>query len=102
MTRALARNAHLCVPMQDNLNARLATLDQLLQTTIPAFLSPCPSRETLRAWFDAAGIPRFKSNPTAQRGGGPCFYSIPAVEKFFRSRTLPGGAMVRARGPVMG
>jgi hypothetical protein len=84
--------------MTDNLNARLATLDQLLQTTIPAFLTPAPSRETLRAWFDAAGIPRFKANPTAQRGGGPCFYSVAAVEKLFRSRTLPGGAMLRARG----
>jgi hypothetical protein len=85
-----------------SLTARLATLDQLLETTIPVFLSPTPSRETLRNWFDAAGIPRFKSNPSAQRGGGPVFYSVGAVEKFFRSRTLPGGAMLRARGPVMG
>jgi hypothetical protein len=84
--------------MIDNLNARLATLDQLLQTTIPAFLTPAPSRETLRAWFDSAGVPRFKANPTAQRGGGPCFYSVAGVEKFFRNRTLPGGAMLRARG----
>jgi hypothetical protein len=88
--------------MLDNYNARLATLDQLLQTTIPVFLSPPPSRETLRAWFDAARIPRFKSNPEATCGGGPCFYSVAAVEKFFRSRTLPGGAMLRARGPAMG
>jgi hypothetical protein len=84
--------------MTDNLNARLATLDQLLQTTVPAFLTPAPSRETLRGWFDSAGVPRFKANPTARRGGGPCFYSVAAVEKLFRSRTLPGGAMLRARG----
>ena len=74
--------------MTDNSNARLATLDQLLQTTIPAFLSPCPSRETLRAWFDAGRVPRFKSNPTAKRGGGPVYYSVAGVEKLMRSRTL--------------
>jgi hypothetical protein len=67
---------------------RLATLDQLIQTIIPLFISPVPCRETLRDWFDEAHIPRFKANPAAKRGGGPCFYSVPAVEKFFRSRTI--------------
>lgn len=70
-------------------SARLATLEQLLQTVIPAYLAPLPSHETLRAWFDRARIPRFKSNPTAKRGGGPVFYSVAAVEKFLESRTLP-------------
>jgi hypothetical protein len=70
--------------------ARLATLDELLQTVIPVFLSPVPCRETLRAWFDDAKIPRFKSNPLAKRGGGPVFYSVSHVEKFLRSRTIPG------------
>jgi len=70
-------------------SARLASLDGLLQTTIPAFLHPAPSRETLRAWFDQARIPRFKSNPAAKRGGGTVFYSVAAVEKFLQSRTLP-------------
>lgn len=69
--------------------ARLASLEGLLQTTIPAFFHPVPSRETLRAWFDQARIPRFKSNPTAKRGGGTVFYSVAAVEKFLQSRTLP-------------
>jgi hypothetical protein len=69
-------------------NARLATLDQLIATTIPAFLTPVPPRDTLRSWFDSAGIPRFKANPAAKRGGGACFYSVPAVEKFFRQRTM--------------
>lgn len=72
-----------------NTSARLASLEGLLQTTIPAFLNPVPSRETLRAWFDKARIPRFKSNPTARRGGGTVFYSVSAVEKFLQSRTLP-------------
>lgn len=72
-------------------HVRLATLDSLLETTIPVFLSPPPKRETLKDWLDKARIPRFKSNPTAKRGGGPVFYSVPAVEKYFRSRTLPGG-----------
>jgi hypothetical protein len=69
--------------------ARLATLDQLLKTLIPAHLDPIPSHETLRDWFDAARIPRFKSNPAAKRGGGPVFYSVAAVEKFLQTRTLP-------------
>ena len=83
---------HQCqtVGMQPTLNVRLATLDALLQTTIPAFLSPPPSRQTLRAWFDQARIPRFKANPLARRGGGHVYYSVAAVEKFLRSHTLPG------------
>ena len=70
-------------------SARLATLNQLLQTVIPAYLTPPPSAFTLRVWFDQARIPRFKSNPTAKRGGGTVFYSVAAVEKFLESRTLP-------------
>jgi hypothetical protein len=70
-------------------SARLATLNQLLQTVIPAYLTPPPSAFTLRVWFDQARIPRFKSNPTAKRGGGTVFYSVAAVEKFLQSRTLP-------------
>ena len=69
--------------------ARLASLDQLLQTVIPAYLTPPPARDTLRDWFDQARIPRFKSNPVAKRGGGTVFYSVAAVEKFLSSRTLP-------------
>jgi hypothetical protein len=72
-----------------NCTARLATLDQLVQTLIPAYLTPTPSHETLREWFDAARIPRFKANPAARRGGGPVFYSVAAVEKFLETRTLP-------------
>ncbi len=73
-----------------NISARLATLDQLLKTTIPAFLSPPPARDTLRDWLDAARIPRFKNNPLAKRGGGPVFYSVCHVEKFLQQRTLNG------------
>jgi len=75
--------------MKINTTARLATLDQLGQTLIPAYLTPVPSHETLRTWFDAAHIPRFKANPAAKRGGGPVFYSVAAVEKFLQTRTLP-------------
>jgi hypothetical protein len=70
--------------------ARLATLEELEKSTLPLFLSPLPSRDTLRAWFDAAKVPRFKSNPTARRGGGTVFYSVAGVEKFFRSRMMAG------------
>ena len=67
--------------------ARLATIDQLIETTIPVFLAPAPSRETLRAWFDRAQVPRFKCNPLAKRGGGPVYYQVAAVEKLLR-RTI--------------
>jgi len=83
--------------------ARLATLEQLVQTLIPAYLNPTPSRETLRDWFDAARIPRFKANPSARRGGGPVFYSVAAVEKFLQTRTLPcrlPAAMLLIRNPL--
>jgi hypothetical protein len=73
-----------------NSNARLATLDQLCKTILPAFLDPLPCRLTLRSWFDEARIPRFKSNPLAKRGGGTVFYSVAHVEKWLRSRTIPG------------
>jgi hypothetical protein len=54
-------------------------------------LSPPPSRETLRARFDRARIPRLKANPLAKRGGGPVNYSVAAVEEFLPSRVIPGG-----------
>jgi hypothetical protein len=71
-----------------NQTARLANLDELLEKTVPVFLSPVPSRDTLRNWLDGANIPRFKANPAARKGGGCVYYSVPAVEKFFRSRTM--------------
>lgn len=71
-------------------NARLATLATLRLTVLPAFLNPIPSAVTLRIWFDREKIPRFKSNPSAKRGGGPVWYSVPAVEKMLRGRLLPG------------
>lgn len=86
--------------MANNLSentARLATLDQLIKDVLPNFIAPIPSRETLRAWFDGANVPRFKANSSARRGGGPCWYSVAGVEKFFRSRTMPAGATLRAR-----
>ena len=84
-------------------SARLATLEQLVKTLIPAYLTPTPSHETLREWFDAARIPRFKANPAARRGGGPVFYSVAAVEKFLQTRTLPcrlPAATVPSRKPT--
>jgi hypothetical protein len=71
------------------ITARLATIDRLRETTIPLFLDPVPSRDALRAQFKAAGIPHIKANPSAKRGGGYVFYSVAAVEKMFRSRTIP-------------
>lgn len=78
--------------------ARLATLTQLSENLLPSFLDPVPCRATLRAWFDAAKIPRLKTGLNAKRGGGEIFYSVPHVEKFFTSRTVPPkeGAVQRA------
>lgn len=100
----MARNPFSSVAMEANASnhgtARLATLEQIRETTVRVYLDPPPSLDTLRDWFDAANIPRFKSNPGAKRGGGIVWYSVAGVEKFFRSRTLPG-SMTRLRGPVM-
>lgn len=68
--------------------ARLATLAEIRQNILPNYLTPVPSMETIRDWFNQAKIPRFKSNPAAKRGGGQCYYSLSAVEKLLRSRTL--------------
>jgi hypothetical protein len=70
--------------------ARLATLDELIEKTLPVFISRIPCKITLRTWFDEAAIPRIKNNPQAKRGGGYVFYSVAHVEKYFRSRMLPG------------
>jgi hypothetical protein len=84
----IALAATIFCSVQTSFNARLATLDVLLETTIPLFLCPLPSRETLREWFNNARIPRFKANPLARRGGGPVYYSVAAVEQFLRSRII--------------
>ena len=77
--------------------ARLATIEQLLETVIPAFLSPPPTKHTLRYWFKVANIPRFKANPLARNGGGTAYYSVAAIEKLLRSRTLSPGD-IKAQG----
>ncbi len=74
----------------DSSAARLATLRELRQNVIPNFIQPVPCNATLRNWIDAARVPRFKANPRAKQGGGPCYYSVPHVERLFRSRMLPG------------
>jgi hypothetical protein len=68
--------------------ARMETLDELIANTLPLFLNPVPAKETLRAWFERASVPRFKSNPVAKRGGGVVWYSVAGVEKFLRSRMI--------------
>lgn len=80
-------------------NARFANLTELLPV-VETWLCPVPCRASLVRIFDAAGIPRFKANPTAKRGGGPVYYSVAAVEKYFRSRAnLRGGlAPVATKG----
>lgn len=64
-------------------NAKYQTLFELRKGKLHDLINPIPSDETLRAWFDQARIPRFKSNPGAKRGGGTIWYSVAAVEKYF-------------------
>lgn len=73
------------------MKARLATLPRLAETTVAAFLDPVPPLPTLRNWFEP--LPKFKANPSARRGGGTVFYSVSAVEKFLRTRTMGKVAM---------
>lgn len=82
--------------IQDGTTARLATLDRLRETIIPNFLDPVPSRDALKELLEAARVPRFKTNPLAKRGGGYVYYSVAAVEKLIRSRTMP--APMRRKG----
>lgn len=77
--------------------ARAATLDHIRREIAPSYLEPVPCADTLRAWFDAAQVPRLKANPHAKRGGGSVFYSVAAVEKLLGRMlggklTSPGGS----------
>ncbi len=78
--------------IEQNKGPRLATLDKLMETTIAMFMDPVPGRDTIRDWLDMAKVPRFKANPLAKRGGGPCYYDVSAVEKLLRGRMMPGKA----------
>jgi len=73
--------------IQVQTTARAADLDTLLEKTVPLFIEPVPSRSTLRDWLDRAGVPRFKANPTAKRGGGAVYYQVAGVEKLLRRMT---------------
>jgi hypothetical protein len=66
--------------------ARLATMDELIQNVLPLFITPIPSRETLRSWFNRAHVPRLKTSPRAKRGGGALYYDVESVKKFLRCR----------------
>lgn len=66
--------------------ARLATLDELLATVIPAYLAPVPSRKTLGRWLEAAGINKLKANPAARRGGGTTWWHVAQVERMLRQK----------------
>jgi hypothetical protein len=58
-----------------NGRSRLATLDCLVETVLPQYLNPIPSKPTLRGWFRAARIPFYKNNLAARRGGGECYFT---------------------------
>lgn len=53
-------------------------------------LGAVPCDKTIRKWLDQGKVPRFKANPLAKFGGGPCYYSLSHVERLLRSRMIPG------------
>lgn len=78
-------------PKADSIRrARLTTVESLRANLLPAYFEPVPSTKSVHAWLRRAGVPRFKANLGAKRGGGQVFYSVAAVEKLIRQRT--GGA----------
>ncbi len=72
--------------MTETATARTATLDELLKTVVPLFVSPPPSKRRLKSWLDRARVSRCKANPLASRGGGQVYYNVSGVEKYFRRR----------------
>src|ERR1035441_4811718 len=58
-----------------SLTARLATLDQLIETKLPLFLDPVPSRETLRNWFDAA-VTLYRVGTVKKLPGLRCYVAV--------------------------
>jgi hypothetical protein len=73
--------------------ARLATARELLNTVVPAYLSPPPSERALVTWLKRAGVPSLKANPAAIRGGGQTWWHVSGVERMLREKAgLIGGA----------
>lgn len=85
----------MSLPVTPRIKARAADLEQLEASVLPLYLNPIPCRRTLRNWFKAAGVRKFKMNHTAKRGGGRVFYSVADVEKLFDRRTLVARGGVR-------
>jgi hypothetical protein len=73
--------------LEINLTARLATLAKLREH-LQNIITPVPSNDALRDLFDRERVPRYKASPDAKRGGGPVYYSVPAVEKLFQKRLV--------------
>jgi len=73
----------------------MAAMPQLRETLIPLYLNPVPGPRALTELFNAAGVPRFKSNPGAKRGGGTVYWSVAHVERLLRQRVLPGRLTVQ-------
>jgi len=62
------------------------TIKELVRRVVPLFVMPVPCSKTLVKWFDDAKVSRFKNSPNAKRGGGPVYYSVADVERFFRTK----------------
>ena len=69
-----------------SLGVRLVSMNTIRQQMCPSFFSPVPCAPTLRAWLNAARITKFKSNPSAKRGGGRTYYRAAEVERWLRQR----------------
>jgi hypothetical protein len=69
-----------------NIRARMATARELLDTVVPAYLTPIPSERALVTWFKRFGVTGLKANPSAIRGGGKTWWHVADVEKMLREK----------------
>lgn len=83
--------------MSTQTKARLATVEELRKTLVPAYLDPVPTKRTLKEWFKRANISFLKANPAARNGGGVVWYSVAEVERMLREMSgMPGFGDVNA------
>jgi hypothetical protein len=56
-----------------------------LKPLFAEFFDPMPCDYTIRQFLLRKRVPFIKSNPSAKRGGGPCFFNVCATEEALRS-----------------
>jgi hypothetical protein len=69
-----------------DVKSKYATVDDMASALLPGLISPVPTKRTLHAWFQKAGVPHFQANPKAERGGGKIYYSVSHVLELLEVR----------------